>query len=96
MAEIGISYVRIGECAWSRLEPSPGELTFDWLLEALDTLGRHGLKVVLGTPTATLPRWMIDKHQRASTDPARAILVKGGGAAIPAAGVSVARLARAD
>lgn len=62
MAEIGISYVRIGEFAWSRLEPRPGELTFDWLVEAMDTLGRHGLKIVLGTPTATPPRWMIDRH----------------------------------
>jgi beta-galactosidase len=62
MAEIGISYVRIGEFAWSRLEPRPGELHFDWLIEAMDTLGRHGLKVILGTPTATPPRWMLDKH----------------------------------
>lgn len=62
MAEIGIEYVRIGEFAWSRLEPSPGDLRFDWLVEAMDTLGRHGLKVIVGTPTATPPRWMIDKH----------------------------------
>jgi beta-galactosidase len=62
MAEIGIVYVRIGEFAWSRLEPSPGALTFDWLGEAMDVLGRHGLKVILGTPTATPPRWIVDKH----------------------------------
>ena len=62
MAEVGIQYVRIGEFAWSRLEPTPGELTFDWLVQSMDTLGRHGLKVIVGTPTATPPRWMIDKH----------------------------------
>ncbi|MGN6101819.1 MAG: beta-galactosidase [Devosia sp.] len=61
MAEIGISYVRIGEFAWSRLEPRPGELHFEWLIDAMDTLGRHGLKVIVGTPTATPPRWLIDK-----------------------------------
>ena len=61
MAEIGISYVRIGEFAWSRLEPRPGELQLDWLIAAMDTLGRHGLKVILGTPTATPPRWLVDK-----------------------------------
>ena len=27
----------------------------------MDTLGRHGLKAILGTPTATPPRWLIDK-----------------------------------
>ncbi|HEY4202275.1 MAG TPA: beta-galactosidase [Devosiaceae bacterium] len=62
MAEVGISYVRIGEFAWSKLEPRPGDMHLDWLVEAMDTLGRHGLKVILGTPTATPPRWMMDKH----------------------------------
>ena len=61
MVEIGISYVRIGEFAWSRLEPRPGELHFDWLVKSMDVLGRHGLKVIVGTPTATPPRWLIDK-----------------------------------
>ena len=46
---------------WARGD-SPGTLTFDWLDRAIDTLGAAGLKVVLGTPTATPPRWMIDKH----------------------------------
>ncbi len=62
MAEVGLTWVRIGEFAWSRLEPTPGELCFDWLDRAIETLGTTGLKVVLGTPTATPPRWMLDKH----------------------------------
>jgi len=62
MAEAGLTWVRIGEFAWSRLEPSPGDLRFDWLDRAIEVLGQAGLKVVLGTPTATPPRWMIDKH----------------------------------
>jgi len=61
MAEVGITYVRIGEFAWSKLEPRPGELHFDWLIQSMDTLGRHGLKVIVGTPTATPPRWIVDK-----------------------------------
>ena len=62
MAEAGLTWVRIGEFAWSRLEAVPGELTFGWLDRAIETLGAAGLKVVLGTPTATPPRWMIDRH----------------------------------
>lgn len=62
MAELGLTWVRIGEFAWSRLEPSPGDLQFEWLDLAIDILGKAGLKVVLGTPTATPPRWMIDKY----------------------------------
>ncbi|MEO8883296.1 MAG: beta-galactosidase, partial [Devosia sp.] len=61
MAEVGITYVRIGEFAWSKLEPRPDDLQFDWLIAAMDTLGRHGLKVIVGTPTATPPRWIVDK-----------------------------------
>ena len=62
MAEVGIKFVRIGEFAWSKLEPTPGDLRFDWLVRSMDVLGRHGLKVIFGTPTATPPRWMVDKH----------------------------------
>ena len=62
MAEAGLTWVRIGEFAWSRLEPQPGQYAFDWLDEAITVLGEAGLKVVLGTPTATPPRWMIDRH----------------------------------
>lgn len=62
MRKIGIGVVRIGEFAWSRLESRDGELHFEWLQRAMDTLHDAGLSIVLGTPTATPPRWMLDKH----------------------------------
>ncbi|RMF34272.1 MAG: beta-galactosidase, partial [Alphaproteobacteria bacterium] len=62
MAGTGLEWVRIGEFAWSRLEPQPGRLEFDWLEEAIAILGAAGLKVILGTPTATPPRWMLERH----------------------------------
>ena len=62
MYSVGIRWVRIGEFAWSRIEPQPGELHWAWLDDAIEILGNAGLKVVLGTPTATPPRWMIDRH----------------------------------
>lgn len=62
MADLGLTWVRIGEFAWSKLEPAPGDLRFDWLERAMDVLQGAGLKVVLGTPTATPPRWMLDRH----------------------------------
>ncbi|WP_412051358.1 beta-galactosidase [Hoeflea sp. Naph1] len=61
MAELGLTYVRIGEFAWSRLEPQRGLYDFDWLKRAIDTLHGAGLKVVLGTPTATPPKWLVDE-----------------------------------
>ena len=62
MVEAGLSWVRIGEFAWSRIEPRDGELDWGWLDRAIDVLGNAGLKIVLGTPTATPPRWMMTKH----------------------------------
>ncbi|MCA8835153.1 MAG: beta-galactosidase, partial [Proteobacteria bacterium] len=43
MREANISVVRIGEFAWSRIEPSPDTFTWDWLDSAIDTLGQAGL-----------------------------------------------------
>jgi len=59
MRQIGLSMVRVGEFAWSRLEPQAGEYQFDWLDRAIDTLSDAGLEVILGTPTATPPAWLI-------------------------------------
>lgn len=62
MVDAGLTWVRIGEFAWSRLEPEPGQMDFGWLDRAIEVLGGAGLRVVLGTPTATPPRWMLDRH----------------------------------
>ncbi len=60
MAAMGLSLVRIGEFAWSRIEPEPGQYHWDWLDRAIETLAGAGLKVILGTPTATPPKWLVD------------------------------------
>ena len=62
MVEVGIEYVRIGEFSWSRLENVEGEYTWGWLDDALEVLANAGLKVILGTPTATPPKWLVDKY----------------------------------
>ncbi len=60
MVEVGIQVVRIAEFAWSRIEPSPGVFTWDWLDRAMATLHAAGLQVVMCTPTATPPKWLVD------------------------------------
>ena len=62
MKALGIAQVRIGEFAWSRIEPEAGQLQWAWLDRAIDVLGAAGLEVVMSTPTATPPKWLIDLH----------------------------------
>ena len=61
MREMNIRWVRIAEFAWSRIEPSPGVFEWAWLDLALEILHAQGLKVVMCTPTATPPKWMVDQ-----------------------------------
>lgn len=62
MVGLGLSFVRIGEFAWSRIEPEPGRFEWDWLDRAVDLAHAAGLEVVMGTPTATPPKWLVDAH----------------------------------
>ena len=61
MRAMNIRWVRIAEFAWSRIEPSPGVFDWAWLDQAIETLHTHGLKVVMCTPTATPPKWLVDQ-----------------------------------
>ncbi|MFM9277134.1 beta-galactosidase [Paenibacillus jiagnxiensis] len=60
MKETGVRVVRLAEFAWSRMEPSPGQYTFEWLDRALDLFARYQIRVVLCTPTNTPPRWLTE------------------------------------
>jgi beta-galactosidase len=62
MQKAGIRFVRVGEFAWSTMEPAEGEYRFDWLERAIDEAGRHGIYTVLGTPTAAPPAWLTQKY----------------------------------
>ena len=62
MKALGLTYVRIGEFAWARIEPSRDSFDFEWLDRAIDILAGAGLKIVFGTPTATPPKWLIDER----------------------------------
>jgi len=61
MVDAGISWVRIAEFSWAVIEPSPEEFNWQWLDDAVETLGQAGLKLVMCTPTATPPKWLVDQ-----------------------------------
>ncbi len=62
MADMGLSVVRIAEFAWSRIEPEPGQYDWAWLDQAVETLHAAGLSVIMCTPTATPPKWLVDQQ----------------------------------
>ena len=61
--ELGLNVLRVGEFAWSKMEPREGEYRFDWLVEVVDKLHAAGIHTVMCTPTCTPPRYMLDKYE---------------------------------
>jgi beta-galactosidase len=62
MKEAGISVVRVGESTWSLFEPRDGEFEFAWMDRIIDKMYEAGIKVILGTPTYSIPAWLWHKH----------------------------------
>lgn len=62
MKDASINLVRIGEFAWSKIEPEEGRFDFEWLHFAIDKLAEFDIKVLLCTPTATPPAWLTHKY----------------------------------
>ena len=62
MEKAGITVVRVGESTWSSWEPRDGEFQFDWMERVLDRLHEAGIKVILGTPTYSIPTWLYKEH----------------------------------
>jgi beta-galactosidase len=62
MEQAHIHFVRVGEFAWSTLEPSEGVYKLDWLDHAIRAAERHHIAVVIGTPTAAPPAWLTQKY----------------------------------
>lgn len=61
MRELGFSIVRMAEFAWTIFEPEEGKFEFGLFDRAIDLAHKNGIKVILGTPTATPPAWLTHK-----------------------------------
>ena len=59
MRTAGISIVRIAEFAWAKIEKEAGNYTWDWLDRSVETLASAGHQILLCTPTAAPPVWII-------------------------------------
>ena len=65
--ELGINTLRIGEFAWGKIERKEGEFRFERLERVVDTLYENGIYTVMCTPTATPPRWLLNKYPETRT-----------------------------
>jgi len=62
MKDAGISVVRLGESSWGLFEPQEGHFEFAWMDRIIDKMHNAGIKVILGTPTYSIPAWLGVKH----------------------------------
>ncbi len=62
MQQAGITVVRMGESTWSLWEPSDGHFEYAWMDRIVDAMSKAGIKVIIGTPTYSIPTWMAKAH----------------------------------
>ncbi len=58
----GLRMARIGEFAWSSMEPAEGRYTLEWLDQAIAAAAAHHVFIVLGTPSDAPPLWLEEKY----------------------------------
>src|SRR5579864_2019928 len=62
MQQAGINVVRIGESGWGLWEPEDGRFEYAWMDRVVDRMQKAGIKVIMGTPTYSIPAWMYKEH----------------------------------
>ena len=62
MEKAHINVIRIAESTWSTWEPREGVFDFTRLHRMLQASARHGISVIIGTPTYAIPAWLAAKY----------------------------------
>jgi beta-galactosidase len=62
MKAAGFTVVRMGESTWSLWEPEDGKFEYAWMDRVVDAMSKAGIKVIMGTPTYSIPVWMYHAH----------------------------------
>ncbi|WP_368270179.1 beta-galactosidase [Enterocloster clostridioformis] len=60
--EMGGNVIRIAEFSWHLMEKVEGQYDFSFFDGVIAKAKEKGLKVIMGTPTATIPAWLAKKH----------------------------------
>jgi beta-galactosidase len=78
MAAAGVNVVRLGEFSWDFFEPEEGRYDFSFYDAVLEELHRHGISVIMGTPTAAPPVWMSRQYPEILRVDARGVRLEHG------------------
>lgn len=62
MKRAGMNVIRIAESTWSTWEPQDGVFDFTHLHRMLTCSAKHGISVIVGTPTYAVPTWLVRKY----------------------------------
>ncbi len=62
IVELGGNVIRIAEFSWHLMEKTEGQYDFSFFDTVIAKAKEKGLKVIMGTPTATIPAWLAKKH----------------------------------
>ena len=60
MHEAGMNTIRIAESTWSVEEPRCGQFDFSRVTRVIEAAARYGIRVIVGTPTYAIPKWLAD------------------------------------
>lgn len=58
----GMNVIRIAESTWSTWEPQDNVFDFTHLHRMLSCSKKHGIQVIVGTPTYAIPTWLARKY----------------------------------
>lgn len=62
IVELGCNVIRIAEFSWHLMEKKEGEYDFSFFDKVIEHAKGKGLRVIMGTPTATIPAWLAKKE----------------------------------
>lgn len=62
IVELGCNVIRIAEFSWHLMEKQEGQYDFSFFDRVIEKAKERNLKVIMGTPTATIPAWLAKKH----------------------------------
>ena len=62
IVELGCNVIRIAEFSWHLMEKQEGQYDFSFFDRVIEIAKERNRKVIMGTPTATIPAWLAKKH----------------------------------